>query len=624
MKKVPLFLLLAFSFSFTSYAESSLKITEVMYDFPGTDDGHEYIKIENTGSESVDITGYKFIDGGSATKHGINVPPKNGGVGSPVIEPGGFVILADNAVTYIADNPDFSGSVLDSTFSLNNDGGTVELLDKDSNIAASFSYPVEVVADPEPPAEEDPPAEDVSPPDEEAPAESGVEVQAEVQPEPINLILNEIMYDLPGTDDGREWIEIYNAGTGDVDLTSLKLFEEGTNHGITDTGNKTIPPGGFAIIASDPTKFVADWPEFQGLIFDSTFSLSNTGEDIALKDAEGNIIDQISYSLEDGAAGNERSLQLYGSGLIEALPTPGLPNKSVAEPPQETSDSSGANSQSSDSGRGNGSSEAKPKAPPKTPKIVLKITAPDYAITNSDFVLSASGQPGKYVWNFGNGEVIEKNDGDQFSYNYQFPGAYMITLIYFADEKSKPVKTTAKIKVDENPINISEILSDGSVEIRNKATHQMDLSGWTLEAGGTRFTLPPETVMIASGHIVLPAKITKFMPASKDVELFYPSGISAFKFGATSEKEKIDKNTKKIEPKISEEVQPPESAPENRIVKGAELSASAVSSIPENNTQPLFPWMLGLGVIITLSSILSFSLYSKAAQSAAGFVLKDD
>src|SRR3972149_2545607 len=99
MNKYLYFIVLAFfGFGNVSLADTgTLKISEVMYDFPGTDDGHEYIKIENTSTDPVDITGYKFVDGSSATKHGINLPPKNGSIGSPIIEPSGFLILADNA-----------------------------------------------------------------------------------------------------------------------------------------------------------------------------------------------------------------------------------------------------------------------------------------------------------------------------------------------------------------------------------------------------------------------------------------------------------------------------------------------------------------------------------------------
>src|SRR3989304_2670367 len=163
-----IFLVLFGSCNFALADTAPLQITEVMYDFPGTDENHEYIKIENIGADPVD---------------------------------------------------------------------------------------------------DDPIPEDDEP---------------EVESMPINLLINEIMYDISGTDDGREWIEVYNAGLGDVDLSALKLFENETNHGITAVASAIVPAGGFAVIALDPEKFSVDWPEFPGLVFDSTFSLSNTGEDLAL------------------------------------------------------------------------------------------------------------------------------------------------------------------------------------------------------------------------------------------------------------------------------------------------------------------------------------------------------
>lgn len=42
--------------------------------------------------------------------------------------------------------------------------------------------------------------------------------------------INEIMYDLPGTDSGREWIEVVNAGETVYDITQLKLRENKVDH----------------------------------------------------------------------------------------------------------------------------------------------------------------------------------------------------------------------------------------------------------------------------------------------------------------------------------------------------------------------------------------------------------
>ncbi|MEK7071654.1 MAG: lamin tail domain-containing protein, partial [Patescibacteria group bacterium] len=47
------------------------------------------------------------------------------------------------------------------------------------------------------------------------------------------LVINEIMYDLKnGSDDGREWIEVYNNSDASVDLSTFKFFEADTNHKI--------------------------------------------------------------------------------------------------------------------------------------------------------------------------------------------------------------------------------------------------------------------------------------------------------------------------------------------------------------------------------------------------------
>ena len=78
---------------------------------------------------------------------------------------------------------------------------------------------------------------------------------------------SEVMYDVSGTDSGREWIELQNTGSTPVDLTSLKLFEANTNHSLVESqGSATLAAGGFAIIADDPAKFKVDWPNFAGVI----------------------------------------------------------------------------------------------------------------------------------------------------------------------------------------------------------------------------------------------------------------------------------------------------------------------------------------------------------------------
>ena len=55
------------------------------------------------------------------------------------------------------------------------------------------------------------------------------------------VVINEIMYDVEGTDTGREWIEVYNDSDAPVDLSAFKFFEADTNHEIVSAeGNGEV------------------------------------------------------------------------------------------------------------------------------------------------------------------------------------------------------------------------------------------------------------------------------------------------------------------------------------------------------------------------------------------------
>ena len=71
----------------------------------------------------------------------------------------------------------------------------------------------------------------------------------------------EVMYDAPGADTGREWLEVTNAGAVAVDTAGYKLFESGVNHGlILVQGTTTLAAGESAVITANPQKFLADYP----------------------------------------------------------------------------------------------------------------------------------------------------------------------------------------------------------------------------------------------------------------------------------------------------------------------------------------------------------------------------
>jgi hypothetical protein len=130
-----------------------------------------------------------------------------------------------------------------------------------------------------------------------------------------DININEIMYNPPGADTNHEWIELYNNDTTDINITGWRFYEAETDHRLTPVqGSMVIPVGGYAIIADNATAFLNDYPECNCTVIYSLFSLHNTEEYIALKNATLDIIDEVAYNASWGANGNGRTLELNATG----------------------------------------------------------------------------------------------------------------------------------------------------------------------------------------------------------------------------------------------------------------------------------------------------------------------
>ena len=157
-----------------------------------------------------------------------------------------------------------------------------------------------------------------------------------------DVIITEIMYNLPGDDTGREWIEVKN--TGPVrNLTDWKFYENGENHRITyiqggTSANGSMFTNEYAVIAASSSQFLIDYPSFQGKLFDSSFSLHNTGETFEIRYPDGAMVsDSVTYASSQGADGDGKSLQRQSNGSwLAASSTPGLDNSIGSETSSST------------------------------------------------------------------------------------------------------------------------------------------------------------------------------------------------------------------------------------------------------------------------------------------------
>jgi len=146
---------------------------------------------------------------------------------------------------------------------------------------------------------------------------------------PYHVKINEIMYNLPGLDRNREWIELFNGGPEDINITGWKFFEYSTDSSHLFTlgqDSMVIPTGEYAIVAADATTFLNEHPACNCTVIESGFWLSNTGDTITLKDASSVIIDEVSYHNSWGASGNGKTLELnLTGGWEESLVDGGTP-----------------------------------------------------------------------------------------------------------------------------------------------------------------------------------------------------------------------------------------------------------------------------------------------------------
>lgn len=98
-----------------SVSNAQVIISEIMYDLSGTD-SNEWVEVQNTSAQSIDLSTWKFFEGNS--NHGLTAYQ-----GDPNIPANGFAIIAHDPVAFKSEFTSFTGVIFDSSFSLNNTTG---------------------------------------------------------------------------------------------------------------------------------------------------------------------------------------------------------------------------------------------------------------------------------------------------------------------------------------------------------------------------------------------------------------------------------------------------------------------------------------------------------------------
>lgn len=315
------------------------------------------------------------------------------------------------------------------------------------------------------------------------------------------LIINEILSNPVGTDNGREWVELYNDGTESVDLSGVSVATTETGTAvplILLAGEITLPAGAYAIIGtivSGQTKFLEDYPTYSGVLFrtSGSFSLTNGSASLYIRSGSNVLASVPSYT----AAGEGQTLSFVSGSYVAGTPTPGAKNEA-------TGGSGGA----IDTGTTTTTLQTEnqttiSQATPPSPDIVMYIPGEKLVVAGaeSEFSVSSATRAGKeiqnvvYTWAFGDGG---SGVGSSTLYRYAYTGRYVAVV----EGISSTVRGTGRIAVrvvapDIKITNVGSGKYGSYVDVTNPDAYDIDVSQWRLQIDGIPFTFPKNTLILA-------------------------------------------------------------------------------------------------------------------------------
>ena len=294
-----------------------------MYDLGGslgdTDTNREWIEIYNNSSSEIDLTSWKFNDGDDTTNHGFSVSPKLGGQGSIILPPNGYAVVAEHAITFLADHSGFSDTVIDTAeMNLKNGSSTVttlKIIAPDGTLGDEITYynswgangsgrtleknsqgqwqessidggtpgatnslsqtanSTPPTADGQQPASANPQPETRNP--------STDETELEYKKYSDKIYINEFIPNPVGSDTDNEWIELINLDSEIIDLSDWQISDSATStKPFTVPETTLIQPNELLLFTRPQTKI----------------ALNNNGDAVKLFYPNADLAQEINYT----------------------------------------------------------------------------------------------------------------------------------------------------------------------------------------------------------------------------------------------------------------------------------------------------------------------------------------
>ncbi|MCF7807473.1 MAG: CotH kinase family protein [Candidatus Marinimicrobia bacterium] len=112
------------------------------------------------------------------------------------------------------------------------------------------------------------------------------------------IVINEINYHSPSSDDSGDWLELFNASGEEINLIGWGL-QDANDDNLFMLGDSYLEPGGYLVLCHDTTLFRNVHGAVPRIVGNFDFNLSNAGELVRLYDHDGLLVDSVRYDDTD-------------------------------------------------------------------------------------------------------------------------------------------------------------------------------------------------------------------------------------------------------------------------------------------------------------------------------------
>ena len=138
-----------------------------------------------------------------------------------------------------------------------------------------------------------------------------------------SLVINEINYNSSEDHESGDWIEIFNPGEMDIDVSGYKLKDDNNDHSYNFPDETIIASGEYLVISNNLEAFSELYSNQIPIVGPFDFGFGGGGDEVRIFDQEGILVDSVSYDDESPwpiePDGSGPTLELKNSNLDNEL-----------------------------------------------------------------------------------------------------------------------------------------------------------------------------------------------------------------------------------------------------------------------------------------------------------------